>query len=213
MYHGPMTLDVPPGKRERTRRDLIEAADRVFRRRGVDGAIVRHVTEAAGVAHGTFYNYFDSMDELVEAMVRNHLVTVADRVETMRRQIRRGDLALAVGGRTLFRAIASSTARPWLIQRPQALAHVLSETIHPFARQDITRLASAGKVRLPVPVETWLATMNWTMIGLLLEAEQAVSAKRAEDAFISMVLASLSVRTAAIARLVSESRDLLEMDE
>lgn len=213
MYDARMTLDVAPGKRERTRRDLIEAADRVFRRRGVDGTIVRHVTEAAGVAHGTFYNYFDSMDELVEAMVQAHLVTVAGRVETMRRQIRRGDLALAVGGRSLFRAIASSTARPWLLQRPQALARVLSETIHPFASEDINRLARAGKVRLPVPVATWLATMNWTMIGLLLQAERGLPATRAEEAFVSMVLASLSVGAAATARLVSESRDFLEADE
>jgi len=49
-------------RRRRTRAMILEAADRVFHRMGVDNAIVSHITEEADVAYGSFYNHFKSLD-------------------------------------------------------------------------------------------------------------------------------------------------------
>jgi len=70
----PMAL----GKRERTRRDLLDAAVRVFAARGPGAAPIHAIAAEAGVANGTFYNHFRSRDELLEA-VASHL---ADRLST-----------------------------------------------------------------------------------------------------------------------------------
>ncbi len=64
-------LVVPAGpapKRERTRRQLVEAALRVFSARGVAASTVGDIAEAAGVAGATVYNHFASKDELVQAV-------------------------------------------------------------------------------------------------------------------------------------------------
>ena len=49
---------------ERTRLRLLAAARAVFERRGYHGAAVADIAKAAGVAHGTFYKYFESKDDV-----------------------------------------------------------------------------------------------------------------------------------------------------
>ncbi len=53
--------------RER-RQDIMDAAVRVFAERGIHGSTVAHITQAAQVAKGTFYLYFDSKEHLLGAL-------------------------------------------------------------------------------------------------------------------------------------------------
>lgn len=53
----------------RTRRRLLEAAERIFAELGYHDASIVKITEAAGVAQGTFYLYFASKKEIFEALV------------------------------------------------------------------------------------------------------------------------------------------------
>jgi TetR/AcrR family acrAB operon transcriptional repressor len=52
-----------------TREQLLDAAERVFRERGVGHATLAEVADAAGVTRGAVYHHFDSKAELFEAMV------------------------------------------------------------------------------------------------------------------------------------------------
>ena len=52
-----------------TREQLIDAAERVFRERGVGHASLAEVADAAGVARGAIYHHFASKAELFEAML------------------------------------------------------------------------------------------------------------------------------------------------
>jgi AcrR family transcriptional regulator len=54
---------------ERTRRRLITAGEEVFGRRGFQFASIAEITQAAGVAQGTFYLYFSTKRDLVRAVV------------------------------------------------------------------------------------------------------------------------------------------------
>jgi AcrR family transcriptional regulator len=54
-------------------RDLMEAAVRVFTEKGIGRATVADIAEAAGVAKGTFYLYFDTKEHLLGAL-RQQLV-------------------------------------------------------------------------------------------------------------------------------------------
>lgn len=55
-------------RRERTRRNLIESALKVYAEKGPDGAMIEDLIGAAGVARGTFYNYFPTTEALLEAV-------------------------------------------------------------------------------------------------------------------------------------------------
>jgi AcrR family transcriptional regulator len=55
------------GVRARTRALLLDAAVRVFARKGTGAAAIHEIAAEAGVANGTFYNYFRTREELLEA--------------------------------------------------------------------------------------------------------------------------------------------------
>jgi AcrR family transcriptional regulator len=52
-----------------TRRRLLEAAEQVFAERGYHDASIVKITEAAGVAGGTFYIYFKSKQDIFDELV------------------------------------------------------------------------------------------------------------------------------------------------
>jgi len=54
-----------------TRRRVLDAAERVFGELGYHEASIVKVTEAAGVAQGTFYLYFDSKKAVFDELVRD----------------------------------------------------------------------------------------------------------------------------------------------
>jgi AcrR family transcriptional regulator len=66
-----------PGEQRRT--DLLDAAEELVLRDGVDGLRVEDVTVGAGVAKGTFYLYFANKDELVVALADRYVGRFVDR--------------------------------------------------------------------------------------------------------------------------------------
>jgi AcrR family transcriptional regulator len=53
------------------RKELLDAAVRVFARKGFHAARVGDIAEEAGVAHGLLYHYFRSKDEVLETIFRD----------------------------------------------------------------------------------------------------------------------------------------------
>jgi AcrR family transcriptional regulator len=51
----------------RTETRILEAALGVFARRGPDAPVIDEFVQAAGIARGTFYNYFESVEQLLHA--------------------------------------------------------------------------------------------------------------------------------------------------
>jgi AcrR family transcriptional regulator len=56
-------------RRARTRQKLTDAAAVLISEKGVAGLRIQEITERADVALGSFYNHFESKEELVEAVV------------------------------------------------------------------------------------------------------------------------------------------------
>jgi AcrR family transcriptional regulator len=68
-------------RQAQTRADLIKAAREIIAERGVEALRVSDVTERADVAFGTFYNQFKTKDDIVEAVVAETIVGLAQSVE------------------------------------------------------------------------------------------------------------------------------------
>jgi AcrR family transcriptional regulator len=67
--------------RSETRRDLLDAAARVFARKGLHGASVEDVSEEAGFSRGALYSNFESKEDLFLALW-------VERIERRRRELR-----------------------------------------------------------------------------------------------------------------------------
>jgi AcrR family transcriptional regulator len=59
--------------RDDTREKLFEAAAQVFGEQGIGGASIETIAAAAGFTRGAFYSNFKSKDELIIAMLENHV--------------------------------------------------------------------------------------------------------------------------------------------
>jgi AcrR family transcriptional regulator len=74
----PETVTRGHKKRARTRRQLLDAGLSVLADKG-DAITVSDVVVAAGLANGTFYNYFDDRDALLDALAAESMRDLADR--------------------------------------------------------------------------------------------------------------------------------------
>jgi AcrR family transcriptional regulator len=87
-------------RREIRRQALIDAAVAVFSAKGVAAASVDDIVRAAGVAKGTFYLYFPTKDDAVNAVASAMVERVAERVLAVAIDPRRSPVErlLAFGG-------------------------------------------------------------------------------------------------------------------
>ncbi len=63
--------------------ELIEAALQAFARKGFAGTKMDDIAELAGVAKGTVYLYFETKDALFEAVVRENISPLFERLDVM----------------------------------------------------------------------------------------------------------------------------------
>jgi AcrR family transcriptional regulator len=68
---------------EDKRRQLLDAAVRVFARKGFHASRVGDIAEEAGVAHGLLYHYFESKDEVLQAVFQENWCLLVARIESV----------------------------------------------------------------------------------------------------------------------------------
>ncbi len=80
-YHYPATaLTERAAGAEEKRRLILDAAVRVFARKGFHTSRVGDIAEEAGVAHGLLYHYFSSKDEVLETIFRENWGVLVERI-------------------------------------------------------------------------------------------------------------------------------------
>ena len=68
---------------EDKRRQLLDAAVRVFARKGFHASRVGDIAEEAGVAHGLLYHYFKSKDQVLETVFQENWSLLVARIESV----------------------------------------------------------------------------------------------------------------------------------
>ena len=68
---------------EDKRRQLLDAAVRVFARKGFHASRVGDIAEEAGVAHGLLYHYFKSKDQVLEAVFHENWSVLLERIASV----------------------------------------------------------------------------------------------------------------------------------
>ena len=102
-----------------TRRRLLDAAERCFAELGYHDASVVKITEAAGVAQGTFYLYFASKKDIFDELVRDLNRRVRRAMKEASSQGRTRLEAELLGFRAYFRFTAEHTALYRIIRQAE----------------------------------------------------------------------------------------------
>lgn len=113
---GPLT-----GRGAQRKQALLEAARRVFERKGFIDVTVRDITLEAGVSHGTFYTYFDTKEAVFKAVC---YAVVDDMLAS---------LAVPVASREFHGRVRDSVRRYIDAYRPHATIIGLMEQVGAFS--------------------------------------------------------------------------------
>ena len=138
---------------EEKRRQILDAAVRVFARKGFHTSRVGDIAEEAGVAHGLLYHYFSSKDEVLETVFRENWAVLLERIHAVEES---GESA-----REQLRHVAAILLRTWLhepdvvrvlvreIARSPEVQERIGELVKPLGsiRRMIERGQQAGELR------------------------------------------------------------------
>ena len=94
-------------QKARTRGSLLEAAEKVFARRGMEHASIDEVAEEAGFTKGAFYANFENKEELFLAMLDRNFAHHAERIDRTMATGREPEEQAREGGTDFIREIAA----------------------------------------------------------------------------------------------------------
>ena len=94
-------------KKERQRREIVETALALFRKRGYDQTRVSDIAERVGISDATFFNYFGSKDLVLDELA---LAQVELFSETLRYQLRVDDTSVPDRIRETMKVAAAAIA-------------------------------------------------------------------------------------------------------
>lgn len=136
-------------QRERTRLQLIEAAVRVFAERGVGGAPVHAIASEAGLANGTFYNHFESKQELIAAVAGHLMDRLADQIAVSSRELEDPAECVSVALRRFNEKACGDPIWGNVTVRLGASATQVSERIAANLTRDLEEGIRRGRFKVP----------------------------------------------------------------
>jgi AcrR family transcriptional regulator len=197
-------------KRERTRSELVAAAERLVAARGIDGISIDDITEAADVAKGTFYTHFADKDDLASAIARHIRLELEDKITAINGGIDDAAVRMANG---LTSMLAFAIANP---VRARALMRLFPGVVDPDTQLNA---GIRGDVVLGAKSKRFaVASVNVAvvaMIGMVLSAAMRLSDTEhpVEAPFgfaadlVATALVALGVKQAEASRLAKSAMD------
>jgi AcrR family transcriptional regulator len=150
---------------ERTRKKLLESAERIFAEVGYHDASIVKITEAAGVGQGTFYLYFQSKKQVFDEVVLDLNSRVrAAMTEAAEQGSTRAEREL-LGFGAFFRFTAEHPALYRIIRQaefvsPETLVLHYERLLRPYA-VGLEQAMAAGEV-----AETDPEVLAWSLMGI-----------------------------------------------
>ncbi len=190
-------------QRERTRRQLLDAGRTLIAAKGVPGLRIQEITEQADIALGSFYNYFPSKEEFLEAIITESLSDLAS--ATISNVDDATDPAEVVALANL-RVIQLAYTEPDFARLIVNISHseaLFGAAVHPHARVAVERGIDTGRFDV-ADVEVLLTAVIGGAFALIREILDGRHGDHAERAFARLVLAALGLSAAEAKTVVAK---------
>jgi len=191
-------------RRLRTRAALVSGARELFASQGVGATTIQGITEAADVAKGGFYNYFDSKEDILRAVADETLAELARALEVLTEPMRDDPArVVAVCLRHTLRACVENPTLGWFVLRAGETIALGDAALGAYGRRDIRRGIDSGRftfddMELAV---TMIAGAAEALLRRRLDGELGVEA---DVAFTTNVLRLLGVPDAEASATANE---------
>ena len=163
---------VTGSRRERRKRDtrarLLEAGYDIMSKTGVDGAKIKDITDRADIGFGTFYNYFETRDQLASQVLDCVINDFGRRNVLATRRLEASDpsLVMPISIRLVMREAARTPIWQWWALRPDLLVDRMREGFAPFGESDLKEGIRLGFFDLSLDeIESAWALAVWMMVG------------------------------------------------
>jgi AcrR family transcriptional regulator len=191
-------------KRERTRTALLAAAHRLMTDKGVEATSLIEITDAADVAAGTFYNYFQSKEDVAAQVLDCVIANLGRRNDAAMRS--RGPMTavetIALSSRCAMRELLTNPIWYWWLQRPDLLVERMRIGFAPLGLRDLAAASAAGAIAAPRgDLATAWSLMTWQYVGGARDIGGGHRPARADTAIVEGVMQGLGVAPAEAARL------------
>jgi AcrR family transcriptional regulator len=208
-------IDRGRGRRLRTRARLIEAARRLVATRGIEATPISDITDEAGVGVGSFYNHFDTKDDLLEAVIADTFEThgaALDRIHEGKTDVAE---IFAQNVRLTVRLVEHDPVWGWFVVRTGLYVPQLRSSLGSRLARDLRRGFDAGRFA-SYDEETTVAAIGGAVLGVM-RAKLTGELPKDADRFLAEELLRLlglrpgeaaeiaGRRVPAVTRLVSEA--------
>jgi AcrR family transcriptional regulator len=161
----------PPGKRERTRKRLVEAATVLIGQHGYEALVLEKVAEKAGVTRRTIYDHFRNKDDLIVAVIyheRTELFVPIKPGQTLQAYLRTLAKAL-IDASTDNRALGRSTAsfHLYALTHEDMRRRVVEGSHKIFAKMEAAMVKAFGRDAFGMPPRKFVRVLLAVTEGLL----------------------------------------------
>lgn len=136
-------------RRERMRLILIEAATRLFAKQGVDATTIDEIVDLAGVAKGTFYNYFTDRADIARAVASGIRHQLNAAVEEINRGIENPAERVSRGARLFMALVVRDPVHARMLARIYEGGTEADGGANRHLRGDLEEGMAQGCIRVP----------------------------------------------------------------
>jgi AcrR family transcriptional regulator len=129
-------------RQEKTRIRLMKAAAKLIAQNGVEGLRLRDITDAADVGFGSFYNYFESKEALVEAVVLEQIATTFTALIDAVRDLDDAEESASAAHRWFVRRAYEEPQLAWLVVHLYRADAVILTTVLEYGRPMLERFCT-----------------------------------------------------------------------
>lgn len=149
----------PAGRRvrkaEQTRRNLLEAAKAQMAEGGPESVTILSITERADIGQGTFYNYFKSRDDLIDAAIFDVVELLGRRLDALTQDVEDAAEVYSFSLRHLMKTAVSDPVWGWFTVRLGIAQEGLLNALGPRASRDLQKGVDSGRFDIAdVPLAT-----------------------------------------------------------
>ena len=178
-------LDSPqqPGKRNRTRARLTDAALKLMSERGIGATSVSEIAAAAELANGTFYLYFKDKAEIVASVCRAVTLAMHTEMDGTRLSLSDGAARVAFGTYQFIEIAAAEPTWGRLLVSAFTEFQAIKEDVARYMRLDVALAITQGRFSEPLDefvIDSHLAILRAGVSARLAGAGRTVATRAAE---------------------------------
>lgn len=180
----------------RTRATLLKAAHELMSSQGIDPTTIQQITAEADVGFGTFYNYFQSKDEIAEKVLDCviHNLGVRNRQANLDAGVTDPVAFIAFSVRLTAREMLTDPMWRWWLRRTDLMVRRMNFGFRTFGMADMEAAQSAGVLDLPdANVNITWSYLIWLLAGTVTDIIEGVAPPEAEATMTQSIMRVMGV--------------------